>query len=268
MKGEFFVATVQAELDAQPDLRALLEQRYPLLERDGPAERWHYVVYDLRHTRVSITPDQVSVFGRVGRQTSPTQTVALWALPDARWTVVPRAPDVVTVSPVSGAGPATLTLSLRPSPAEFDRTFAVEVFGDGQRTPSATLTVRARAVRAARVSPPFGFVDAPPDPVSVGEAAVVFQGWALDEVRLGRVFAGYRDRSGNVIDIGNAVPGGLRADVAAAHPNAHDIYHSAWVFTLRRDMLCNQPPPITIRFFAENADGQTAEIGNRVVTCR
>jgi hypothetical protein len=46
--GEFFVGTIQEELDALPALRNLLAQRYRLVARDGTAERWTYVVYDLQ----------------------------------------------------------------------------------------------------------------------------------------------------------------------------------------------------------------------------
>jgi hypothetical protein len=45
--GEYFVGTSQRELNAQPALRNLLEQRYALLETGGDPARWRYVVYDL-----------------------------------------------------------------------------------------------------------------------------------------------------------------------------------------------------------------------------
>jgi hypothetical protein len=49
--GEFFVCTAQRELDALPELRDELAERYRLVARDGNAERWAYVVYDLQRRK-------------------------------------------------------------------------------------------------------------------------------------------------------------------------------------------------------------------------
>ena len=46
--ADFFVATSQQELDAQPDLLAALDRGYPVVFRDGFRSRWRAVVYDLR----------------------------------------------------------------------------------------------------------------------------------------------------------------------------------------------------------------------------
>jgi hypothetical protein len=46
--ADFFVATSQPELEAQPDLLAALERGHPVVFRDGFRSRWRAVVYDLR----------------------------------------------------------------------------------------------------------------------------------------------------------------------------------------------------------------------------
>lgn len=45
--GEYFVGTVQAELDAEQPARAWLDQRHALVHRGGDLKQWRYVVYDL-----------------------------------------------------------------------------------------------------------------------------------------------------------------------------------------------------------------------------
>ncbi len=46
-RAQYFVGTVQPELDADPHARAWLEQRHRLVDRGGPAHAWRYIVYDL-----------------------------------------------------------------------------------------------------------------------------------------------------------------------------------------------------------------------------
>ena len=46
--ADFFVATSQPELAAQPDLLDALDRGYPVVFRDGFRSRWRAVVYDLR----------------------------------------------------------------------------------------------------------------------------------------------------------------------------------------------------------------------------
>jgi hypothetical protein len=45
--ARYFVGTLQPELDADPLLRAWLDQRHLLVARGGSEDRWRYVVYDL-----------------------------------------------------------------------------------------------------------------------------------------------------------------------------------------------------------------------------
>jgi len=45
--GQYFVGTIQSELDAEPFARAWLDQRTGLVDRGGDLTSWRYVVYDL-----------------------------------------------------------------------------------------------------------------------------------------------------------------------------------------------------------------------------
>jgi hypothetical protein len=263
--AEFFVATVQAELDGQPALRDLLNERYTLIDRDGSLARWRYLVYDLRRFRFSVTPDQLSAFVHVGTPEGPAETVALWTPDSAAWRVRVSEPGLLQVDPVEGRGPAQLRLTPLQPLTEFDRLLDVEIVGDGQDSPSAVFKVRVCAVPASQESRPFGFVDTPGEPVVLGAGPVVFQGWALDDLSLRRVFAAYTNASGDLVPIADAVRGGMRPDVAAAHANASDVYRSAWALTVKASDLPTTPRPLTLRVFAENSNGLRSELGHRTI---
>jgi hypothetical protein len=259
--GEFFVGTVQAELEAQPELKATLSQQHPLIARDGDANRWDYVVYDLRRGIISATPQHVSLFSRIGEPAPPAQTVALYAPPQTSWRVLPSAP-VVQVSPASGTGPAVLSVTTAAATEVVDRTIPVTVSGPAAE--STTFDVRIRAVAGAN-TPPFGFVDAPPDPVSLGDAPILLQGWALDDTAMKRVWVGYLGSSGKPVVLGEATRDGHRPDVAKAFPTAHDLFKAAWAFTLDPATLKAVSRPIKLLVFAEDASGLQAVIGERTV---
>jgi hypothetical protein len=261
--GDYFVCTLQPELDAQPDLRALLDQRFRVIDRDGTPDRWQYVVYDLRHTQVSVTPDRLSAFARMGDGAHPVQRVDLWAEGGTRWRIVVARPDLLDVAPLQGVGPAAISIAARPPATDVDANVDVLVSREGDEDASASLKVRVRSVRAGAPAGPFGFVDTPADPAVLGRDPLLFQGWALDHLCVRRVWVECRDRSGAVTTLGDAVRDGMRPDVAAAYPDASDVFHSAWALTLSADLLRRRPLPVVLHFYAENADGWRAEIGTR-----
>jgi hypothetical protein len=173
-RGEFFLATVQAELDAAPDLAPWLDQRAVRLGRDGTDTAWAWTLYDLR--------------------------VA--------------APRPVPV----------------PDPAD--------------------------------VSVPFGWMDTPGDPITLGADSVLLQGWALDDRGLDRVDVFAVTPSGDV-RLGQATRAGRREDLAAIHPTAPDIDRSGWAFSL---VPIDRDTRLTgLRVVAVDATGRTAEIGRRQV---
>jgi Dolichyl-phosphate-mannose-protein mannosyltransferase len=265
MAGEFFVATSQAELDAQPRLRAVLEERYPVVDRGGTPDRWQYVVYDLRRTHMSLRPARSSVVARVGDSAVAATRLSLWAEPGARWRATVSLPTVLALAPAAGVGPATLVLTPRTTGEALDQVVEVSAFGDGQATAAAAVSVRVSILPAGPARPPFGFVDAPPEPVTIDRAPVVFQGWALDDLAVSRIWVGVLDNAGAVVSLGDAQRGGMRPDVAAAYPNAHDLNHSAWAFALDPDVALKYPQPVTVVFFADDADGLRVELGRRTV---
>ena len=278
--AEFFVATLQPEFEVRSDLRELLNERYPLIERDGKASSWRYVVYDLRRTRVSLSPDRMSAFaGTAPRDraradagpdltasaTGPVQTVKLWAAAGVRWHLAVPRPDLVDVSPIDGIGPAIVSIAARVAAADADNGIEIVAYRAGQPEPSGSVKLRVRTFRADKPSAPEGAVDAPGDPVVLGDTPVLLAGWAIDDVGLRRISVEYQNQAGAVVPLGDAVRRGPRRDVAAAHPTAFDIYNCAWTFTLRPDMLPTEPLPLVLHVYAEDTDGLRTEIGTRTV---
>ena len=260
--ADFFVCTSQAQMEAQPDLKAALEGRHPLLAREGEPDRWAFVVYDLRRGVLSATPANLSFFSHVGGPAAAAETVSLYAAPGARWIVQVPPEGVVSVTPSEGTGPATLRVTAAPLNAVVDRTVTITIHSptDG----SSSFEVRIRGV-AGLNQPPFGFVDAPPDPITLGDTPIVLQGWALDDTSMKRVWVGYSGPAGEVISLGEARREGRRPDLAAAFPTAHDLFKAAWAFTLQPSAIRDVPRPIRLQFFAEDGSGHRTGIGTRTV---
>jgi hypothetical protein len=263
--AEFFVATSQAEFDGQPDLRALLDQRYPVLARSGSPEAWRFVIYDLRRAVVSVTPTQVSLFARVKDGRFSRTKVAVWGPAGTHWRVDVGS-DLFDAVPREGSGPADVELVARTPISAVDRSIDVAIRPDSG--PAVALKVRFRAISEGGDGPPIGSVDAPGDPVFLGPEPVAFMGWALDDLDLRKVSVEYADASGRVIKLGEAQQSAGRPDVAAAFPNAHDTFRPAWAYILQPSVLGAADRPVVLRFYAEDGDGRRTEIGHRTVQPR
>lgn len=195
---------------------------------------------------------------RVGLPLSTTHVVAA---PSAQWTIdVTQAPHL-EVSPVSGTGPAMVTITRRGAAADHDSTLTLPVTVDG-RMGAAVLEVVEVAANAD-VRAPIGWVDVPAGVIEPASAPIVFQGWALDETQLQSVWVGYRDGEDRVVSLGPAVRRGERPDVTAAYRGFPGTANSAWSFVLDAATIARLPRPLTIRVFAEDASGHRSELGVR-----
>ena len=263
--GDFFVATAQAELDAQPDLRDLLNERYPVLVREGRSDRWDFLVYDLRHSRISIRPARLSVFATADGTRSSQHLVKLWSSDTTQWRLALPTPELFEVQPAEGRGPASLRIVPHKTLTEIDKVVEVPIYSGDSARADATLTLRLKAVRAVGPAAPFGWVDLPAEPITRTTDPLVFQGWALDDFDLRRIWAGYVDGGGKLVPLGEAEISGMRPDVATLYPDAHDIFNAAWAFTLGPETVARLPRPAVLRFFAEDGDGRRTEIGSRTI---
>jgi hypothetical protein len=261
MNQKYFVCTIQPEFDAQPDLGAALARAHPLIARDGTPGRWNYLVYDLSRGILSAAPQQVPLFTRAGAAPAE-EVVALYASAATTWTaqLPPDAP--LTVTPASGTGPASLRLAAAPLAPGADRQVPLTITSNDSG--SVTIDVRLRAV-AGPDQPPFGAIDAPPDPITGANAPVMLQGWALDDASMRRVVVGYDDASGRFVKVGEAKRGGRRPDVAAIFPGAHDLDKASWAFALDAAILRALPRPVQLQVVAEDGAGHRAVFGRRTV---
>jgi hypothetical protein len=266
--AEFFVATNQAELEHQPDLRAWLDERFTVIDRDGSPDHWQFVVYDLRRGRMSVQPDRTFLMTLADGTRWADTSVEVWSPDDAAWRIEVPDPHLFAVSPTEGRGPAIVRITPKRVTPDIDRSVEVPVFSGGSRAASATFTVRFRSIPTLPAKDPFGSVDAPAEPVALDTLPVTFQGWALDDFELRRIWAGYLDSSGRVVPVGDAKRTWMRPDVAALFPNAHDIYRDGWTLTVQPAAVAGAGQPLVLHFYAENGAGRRAEIGRRTLVAK
>jgi len=263
--AEYFVATLQSELDAQPALEHALEANHPLLDRDGDAQRWNFLVFDLRRRKIDVSPAAISLFATPDARAFSLAQLRIEAAPDVAWRSQVSAPDVLRVEPESGRGAATLTLRPASQSRPVDRAATVTLSSDGMVP--ASVDVRVKTVAGGDTAAPFGFVDAPANPIPhLGAQPFVVQGWALDDFDLRRVWGEAIDRGGRQVALGDAARGGRRADVAAAYPDGIDNFRNAWLLVVRPDALRRLQFPVDLRIYAADGAGRQTIIGHRTIS--
>ena len=212
---------------------------------------------------IALAPKQISLFTLVGTSTEPAEErISLTVDPGTPWHVDSSSPRF-DVTPTTGIGPTTLRLIAKAITVPADERVAVSFTVDNSDVPATMLTVRFKSLLVTSGAP-YGWVDLPAEPVRIGRAGITFQGWALDNLALRRIWAEYTDSTGRVVRVGEAVRQGMRPDVAAAHPDAYDIFNAAWALTVAPDAL-HLPSTVVLRFYAENRSGQKTEIGSRTL---
>jgi hypothetical protein len=256
------------------DGKALRTFFSPVLMR-GAGETWIKDVRlselssDIGQSRVSVLPDRLSVFALNDTSQASQGSVNIVGAPAARWRVTVPASAPFEVRPAEGTGPATLHVVPRAVAAPTDAVTEVGINVDGESSPSTRFSVRFKTFASQPSGDPYGAVDSPADPVTIGGEEVPFQGWALDDFDLRRVWAGYEDPSGRMLSVGDARLVGMRPDVAAVKPNAHDIFNDAWILQVPAATLSKIAASRgVLHFFAENGAGRRAEIGRRTVRRR
>jgi hypothetical protein len=141
---------------------------------------------------------------------------------------------------------------------------SLPVYAEGRAAPVETLTVRFKTTVLAPGENPFGALQPFPEPLTLDNGPVTFQGWALDALNLERVrvahVAGFRE-----VTIGTTRGVWRRPDLPALFPNAHDLLNSGWIFVLEPRALAGVPRPAILRFYAESGDGRRALIGTATI---
>jgi photosystem II stability/assembly factor-like uncharacterized protein len=199
------------------------------------------------------------------------------------WAVTPTQPWL-KVSPSTGVGSATLTISVDPAGPAL--TTSGTVIGHiamsflAQNTPvpiEVYLTILPDGVTPG----PFGTVDTPTDHRTGVTGAIPMTGWVLDEVEVARVMICRAAVGAEVAPIDPNCGGaaqifvgfgvfidGARPDVAAAYPTHPFSTRAGWGFMLLTNVLPNQGNG-TYQFtiWAQDRDGHSIVLGTRTMTC-
>jgi hypothetical protein len=191
------------------------------------------------------------------------------------WTAVPDI-NFLVVTPSSGCGAATLTVSLvnQSYSGEADVNGYIRFTSSGAiNSPQYVQTVvRIRVL----TGPPTGMIDTPANNAVV-TGSVPVTGWAVDDVGIARVTVCRAPVSGepgghpacgpNQIYLGDAVMiDDARPDVYAISPTMPFNYRAGWGFMVLTNMLPNQGQgSYTLFANAYDWDGRFAALGSRLI---
>ncbi len=216
---------------------------------------------------------------------TPPQTVRLTQMSGALvpWTATTSSPWLL-VSPASGSGPATLTISTRFAPGlSASQTGSVTLtFTGAGNVPDpigVALTVKSST---AAPSPAFGAFDTPVGDSTVLAGSIAVTGWALDDMGVSRVEI-WRDlqagettppftstpsdpRNGKVFISTATFVDGARPDVEALYPSTPFSSRAGWGYLLLTWGLWNQGNgTYRLLAFAFDQEGGVATIGTKTI---
>jgi subtilisin family serine protease len=220
-------------------------------------------------TLVAQTPAQL-----VRLTQSGTGTVTWVATSNQPW---------LQVSPSTGTGPATLSLSIVPTglPAVGVVNGAISFTVTGASNTPGPINVTLKLMLNGTSVNPFGVVDTPPENTTGVTGAVPFTGWALDDVEVANITicraavageaAGADGRCGGAaqIFVGDGVfIEGARPDVQAAYSTYPRNTAGGWGFMVLTNMLPNQGNGTFVLYvYARDREGHVVLLGTRTMTC-
>jgi len=180
----------------------------------------------------------------------------------------------IRVSPSSGTGSATLTISVQFADGltalQADDVFLLFT-GAGNTAGPIRVTLNTLSPTAA--APPQGFFDTPIDGSTGVTGSIPVTGWAVDDVEIVGVrilrdpVAG--EPQGSLVFIGNAVlVEGARPDVAAAYPASPRSTRAGWGYLMLTNFLPNLGNgTFKLTAIADDADGHSTILGTKIITC-
>jgi hypothetical protein len=233
-------------------------------------------------SRISLRYGATRSGGVVTAQTT-SQTLRLEQTGGANvsWTATSSQPWLL-VSPTSGVGPATITVSANPaivaSPAQLGATISFTLSGAGNLAPMVNVGLATMTTGTSSV--PTGVIDTPLNNATGVVGAIPVTGWAIDDVDVTNVFVCRYVAPGDVVApdgrcggasqiyLGDAVfIEDARSDVAAAYPVYPRSYRSGWGFMLLTNMLPGQGNgTYTLVAYAMDREGVVSPIGQRSFT--
>jgi hypothetical protein len=234
--------------------------------------------------KTSLTFAAVSTGAALTSQT-PAQTVRLTqsGAGTITWTATSTAPWLV-VSPASGSGPATLSISTRfASGLTASQTGSITVALTGASNTVGPISVRLTTASAsAPVSPPFGAFDTPAGDSTVLAGSIAVTGWTLDNIGVQRVEL-WRDlqpgetttpfsstptdpRTGKVFIASPTFVDGARPDIEGLYPSTPTNYRGGWGYLMLTWGLWNQGNgTYRLYAFAFDQENNVATIGAKTI---
>ena len=218
----------------------------------------------------------VTTSGTAFATTTPAQVVRLiqTGAGTVTWTASASQPWL-TVSPTSGSGSATFTISVKPGAGvpvsgTVSGAVAFNVVGASNSPGSVVVTLSTYATGTSGAA--FGTFETPLDLATGVNGSIPVTGWALDDVAVSAVRI-MRDPvapepPGAPLFVGSATfVEGARSDVAAAYPAYPMETRGGWGYL----MLTNQLPAhgngtVKLYAYADDAEGHSTLLGTRVIT--
>ena len=252
---------------------------------NGAYSKWPVVIdhTPASNTRLVLNRSTLN-FGVVAQTIkTPPQTLRLSVLnaPAGQpcWTASSDLPFLV-VSPASGCGGASLTVSLVNQNYPWIGDYAGSIRIDSPNAINSPQFVQAHVRIRSTSTPPSGSVDTPANgAVVTGSIAVT--GWAIDDIAVARVTICRSPVAGEATPPnGSCAPGQLyvgdavsiedaRPDIEGFSPATPLNYRAGWGFLVLTNMLPNQGTgTFTLHMHAIDQEGQRGVLGSRVIVAQ
>ena len=202
--------------------------------------------------------------------------------PNVPWTASSNQPWL-TISPTSGTGPRTLTVSVNPAGlgAGGQLSGAITFNFTGAGSFAGPINVTLRLMPHLSSANPVGVIDTPSNNATGVVGAIPVTGWAIDDTEVAMVnvcraptlgeTVGADGRCGNAAQVflGEGVfVDDARPDVAGAFPTYPRSTRGGWGFMILTNMLPSQGNgTYTLYAYAIDRELRTTQLGARVITC-
>jgi photosystem II stability/assembly factor-like uncharacterized protein len=189
------------------------------------------------------------------------------------WTAASTKPWL-TVSPTSGSGSATLTVSVQfASGLAATQAGGITLTFTGSGNTAGPIDVTLVTLQSGTSAPPVGALDTPVTGTTGVAGSIAVTGWALDDVAVTRVRIVRNpvgsEPAGALIFIGDAAfIDGARPDVQAAFPAMPQNTRGGWGYL----MLTNFLPSLgngtfILSAYADDGEGHSTLLGTTAITC-
>jgi hypothetical protein len=188
------------------------------------------------------------------------------------WTAASTTPWLL-VSPASGSGSATLTISVQfAAGLGATQNGSITLTFSGAGSTAGPITVTLKSLNGAQVSAPTGAFDTPVNGITGVTGSIGLTGWAMDDIQVIRVRI-LRDpvagEPAGLVFIGDAsIVDGARPDIQALFPNNPRNTFGGWGYLMLTVFLPNLGNgTFKLYAIADDAEGHSTTLGSKTITC-